>query len=1435
MKLIYGFDLGPTSIGWAIVREKENDTEKSEIVKLGVRVIPLSVDEKNNFEKGKPITTNADRRLRHGMRLNLSRYKQRRANLKFNLERFGFISKDTVLCEDGTGTTFETLRLRAKAATEEVSLEDFARILLMINKKRGYKSARKIESDDGVAVDSLEIAKILNKDNITPGEYVNNTMMQQNKKFIPQFYRSDLINEFNRIWDVQSQYFPELNDELKDFVLHKGVGEPLYTALNAQDFKPVEIRDKKIHYRLRADAVKHKLNAEELVPVLKRIRSEINNSSALLGAISDRSKELYFSNITIGQYLWNKIKDNPNKRLKGATTFYRQDYEDEFNRIWETQKKFHKELTDDLKKQFYHIIFFQRQLKKQRKSICEFERQEKEIIVDGKSKTIEIGPTVCPKSSPIFQEFRLWQTINNITLTGLGDDPRDLTEEERQVLFKELSIRASMSASDILKSLKLNSRQWSLNFSKVQGNTTLATLYDAYKEIVEQSGHDNNDFAKATYDQTILVIKPVFNALGINTDILGIECPIEQNELNTDPVYQLWHLLYSYAGDKSRTGNDALIEKLCQRYGFIREYASILANKSFEQEYGNLSAKAMMKILPFLRKGEKYSDACKDAGYNHSVRSLTRAEIDSKTLSTHIDLLPRNSLRQPVVEKILNQLINITNELIATYGNPDEIRVELARELKKSAEERGKLSKSISDNEKDNGAIRKKLIEKFHIQYPSRNDIIRYKLYQELEYTGYKTLYSQQHITEDNLFGKEIEIEHIIPQSRFFDDSLANKTLEFHKINQDKSNDTAYDYINKAYGSDGASQYKNRVDDLLKHKKISRKKHKYLLMTSDKIPNDFINRDICETQYISRKAMEILEPVTRRVVATTGSITTRLREDWQLVNVMKELNFAKYEKLGLTETITDKDGRRISKITDWTKRNDHRHHAMDALTVAFTKQSFIQYLNSLNARNDKDSVTYSIQQKELSRNNDGRLCFNPPMPLNEFRAEAKRQIDSILVSHKAKNKVATWNVNTTKCKGKGKDKINKKLQQTPRGELHNATIYGRILRYSTREVAVDSKLTAEIINTVADKSYREALLKRLLEFGGNPSTAFTLKNSITKNPIYVDDNHTIAVPGKVKTVELVPVLTKRVSINESINISDVLDSKIKDVLIARQKAYVEESVAQTTAEFNNDKSLNPDEKDLLINKFLEYKNIKGYSSKIDKDGSLSRDFKSRIKKKVSDYREFIGKAFTNLEENPIWINKEKGICVKKVKIAITSTSAIAIHCKRDNKGNYMHDKNGNLIPTDYTDTNNNHHFSIYRDSDGRYQEQQVTFIEAVGRKINNQPIIDRNFNADKGWQFLFSIKKNEYFVFPNEETSFNPSEIDLLNPDNFATISPNLFRVQKISSKYYTFRHHLETTVSEDNKLLGTTWKRITSLKALSSIVKVRVNNVGQIVAVGEY
>lgn len=1430
MKKILGLDLGTTSIGWALVNEAENVNEKSSIIKLGVRVNPLTVDEQQNFEKGKSITTNADRTLKRSMRRNLQRYKLRRENLIEILKENHFITDETILSENGNRTTFETYRLRAKAATEEVTLEQYAKILLMINKKRGYKSSRKAKSqEDGQLIDGMTIAIKMYEENLTPGQYTLETL-KSGKKSINDFYRSDLQNEFERIFDKQITFHPEyLSVELKDELRNKkrdAVWAICAKAFKEKDFELVGIKrqgntaEQKIeNYAWRVKGLSEKLSLEQFVVALQQINTQINGSSGYLGAISDRSKELYFNKQTVGQYLMAQLDVNPHTSLTNQV-FYRQDYLDEFNTLWETQAKFHKELTDELKNEIRDVvIFYQRRLKSQKGliSFCEFESRKIEVEIDGKKKIKTVGNRVIPRSSPLFQEFKIWQTLNNIEIFGKGkkgkkqkgatlydnvEDPlttggrRLLYQEEKELLATELSIKKELKKADVLKLLFDNSKELDMNIPSIQGNLTQAILFNVYKQIVGFSGHEI-DVEKRPAADILKDIEEIFSALGINTEILYFDT---DKELDKQPMFQLWHLLYSFEGDNSKTGNENLINKLSELYGFEKNYATLLANVTFQDDYGSLSTKAIRKILPRMKEGEDYSTACSYAYGKHSASSLTTEEIKNKDYKDYLEILPKNSLRNPVVEKILNQIINVVNSIIDTYGKPDEIRVELARELKKNAKEREELTKSIAETTRLYDNYRDILSKSpFNLTYISRNDIIRYKLYEELKDNGYKTLYSNTYISPSAVFSGDFDIEHIIPQSRLFDDSFSNKTLELRSINLEKGNKTAADFIKDKYGESGnensLDSYLTRIEDLYKKDVIKRAKYNKLKMQEKDIPDGFIERDIRDTQYIAKYAKTMLNELVPFVVSTTGSITDRLREDWQLIDVMKELNWDKYNKLGLTEIIeeTDYNGStyKIRKIKDWTKRNDHRHHAMDALTVAFTKRQYIQYLNNLNARrsNEEEGISnvekeeqdnfaitsesiklntrdvLGIEKHELKRDNKGKLRFNPPMPLTEFRAEAKKQLENTLISIKAKNKVVTQNVNTTKKSGGA----NKKIQLTPRGQLHNETIYGSQKQYVVKEESVNTKFDAAKIATVSKPIYREALLKRLHEFNNDPQKAFTGKNSLSKNPIWLDDLHTLQVPDKVKTIGFETVYTIRKDISPDLKIEKVIDNKIREILQHRLDEY-------------------------------------GKNAK---------------------------QAFSNLDENPIWLNKEKGISIKRVTISGVS-NAEALHTKLDKEGQPILDKYGNKQPNDFVSTSNNHHVAIYRDENGNLQEEVVSFYEAVTRKNAGLPIIDKEYKMDEGWQFLFSMKQNEYFVFLNEETGFNPNETDLLNPENYSRISQNLYRVQKITTKDYTFRHHLETTVESKNELKGKTWIR-TGINGINNIVKVRINHIGQIVSIGEY
>jgi len=579
--------------------------------------------------------------------------------------------------------------------------------------------------------------------------------------------------------------------------------------------------------------------------------------------------------------------------------------------------------------------------------------------------------------------------------------------------------------------------------------------------------------------------------------------------------------------------------------------------------------------------------------------------------------------------------------------------------------------------------------------------------------------------------------------------------------------------VHTKQGDIGLEEYLNRIEELFKTGKISKTKYNKLKMKGADIPNDFIARDLRDTQYIAKKAKNILEELVREVVSTTGSITDRLREDWQLIDVMQELNWDKYDKLGMTETIENREGHKLKRIIDWTKRNDHRHHAMDALTIAFTKRSLIQYLNNLNARSDKAGSIYGIEANELYRDDKGKLKFKPPMPLNDFRAQAKKHLENTLVSIKAKNKVSTININTTKKK----NGLNKKKQLTPRGQLHQETVYGKI---DWSRIKLTDKISKIEIQAIKDQRLKY-FIENQIKKHGSIKNAFSKENLTTlrfKDKLITE--LTINIPCYTQKIDIQKFFTdnkKSISARESA-IESIIDAGVRKIL--------------------NDR-------------YLE--NLK--------------DFK---------------KAFSNLDENPIWLNKEKGIAIKRVTITGIS-NAVALHDKKDKEGNLILDKDGKTQPVDFVNTGNNHHVAIYKDENGTLQENVIPFFVATERVSQGLPIIDKIYKNEEGWEFLFSMKQNEYFVFPNERTGFNPSEIDLLNPDNYQAISPNLFRVQKFSKVFYgnsavrdyVFRHHLETTLNDNKNLKDITYKSIKSLPIFNEIVKVRINHIGQIVSVGEY
>lgn len=525
------------------------------------------------------------------------------------------------------------------------------------------------------------------------------------------------------------------------------------------------------------------------------------------------------------------------------------------------QAKFYSALTLELKEEVRDVvIFYQRKLKSQMGliSLCEFESKEIEIEKNGEKAKKRIGLRVAPKSSPLFQEFKIWQVLNNLEFRNKKTKEVFVPEmAAKQQLFDELNIKGNLLASEAIKILGYKTKDWEANYHTLEGNRTNKSLYDAWLKILELEGYDENllklsgsdDIDVSKIEKPALEIRQmvlaVFEVLGISGAILDFDAEADGKAFEQQPAYQLWHLLYSAEDDGKKYSqediftyghdNIGLKKKLCEKFGFRPEHTKILVNVVFSDDYGNLSSKAMRRIYPFIKE-LTYDKACAEAGYRHSAASLTKEEIAARPLQNRLDLLKKNELRSPVVEKILNQMVNVVNTLVDDENQNrkarglsedfhfDEIRIELARELKKNAKERAEMTTNINTAKQSHEKIIRILQTEFGVPNPSRNDIVRYKLYEELKNNGYKDLYTNTYISRDILFSKQIDVDHIIPQMSLFDDSFSNKTVVFRKDNQDKGNKTAYDYILGKYGEQALEEYISRITSLFELGKKIRKR-----------------------------------------------------------------------------------------------------------------------------------------------------------------------------------------------------------------------------------------------------------------------------------------------------------------------------------------------------------------------------------------------------------------------------------------------------------------------------------------------------------------------------------------------------------------------------------------------------------------------------------
>lgn len=791
--------------------------------------------------------------------------------------------------------------------------------------------------------------------------------------------------------------------------------------------------------------------------------------------VVERYRELHDLGLTIGQYMYNGLNADPAFRCKDRV-FPRDAYTEEFDTIMACQRCYYPAiLTEDAVVYLRdHIIFHQRPLKSCKHLVgrCELERHDRRMG----DHTRNCGPRVAPRSSPLFQVCKIWESINNLTIQNKGNDTLHITLEQKQVLFDYLNQNEKLKAATLKQLLGVKSKEWLFGKAVgagLQGNTTYCAIAKALGNYVHKA--DLLQFDLSVVDG---------NLVHVETGELSkvIDAKFEQ-----EPIYQLWHTLYSISDmnevrkvlrTKFAIDDEEILDSLCQ-IDFVKA------------GYSNKSSRAIRKILPYLMEGMQYYDAKLAAGYDDTP--LTKAQNEARELAEKLMPIQKGELRQPVVEKILNQLVNLVNALMAEYGRFDEIRVELARELKQSREEREKATKAISDNQKENERIAKRIHEDYALT-PTRSRIQKYRMWEEAEHV---CMYCGATVNvKEFLLGSGVEIEHIIPRSVLFDDSFSNKVCACRRCNQEKNNRTAYDFI-ASLGEGALEAYKERVNDLAERKKISYTKRNKLLMKGSEIPADFIDRQLRESQYIAKKAKEMLQTICRNVYSTSGNITDFIRHQWGWDEVLHALNFDRYRAAGLTELVErERNGQKIEveRIKDWSKRMDHRHHAVDALTIACTKQGYIQRINNLNSLKEVSFVSFADEkQHEETRQRFTRLERYIQQQPHFSPAEVERAVEQIAVSFKSGKRAASVG---KRYIYKGGKRIC--VQQgiiIPRGALSEESVYGRIRNSETgrEEYVIKYKvgsITLKDVNYVVDKRIRTMLRERLEQHGGKPEKAF---------------------------------------------------------------------------------------------------------------------------------------------------------------------------------------------------------------------------------------------------------------------------------------------------------------------------------------------------------
>lgn len=656
-------------------------------------------------------------------------------------------------------------------------------------------------------------------------------------------------------------------------------------------------------------------------------------------------------------------RDNAEKEEAGYD-FYpdRKHLSEEFDMLWAGQARHAADiLTDDLRDEIATIIFHQRPLKSPEVGLCLF-TEERRI----------------PSAHPLNQRRILLETINNLKVAARGEPSRPLTREERDQIVHALDNKGhTKSLSGMVMKLK--------------------ALGKVIKLRPEQS------FTLETANRDAIACDPVRASLS-HPERLGARW----STLDWDGQWDVVQRVRAVQSDREYA---KLVAWLMEVHGMDRDHAEATANAPLPEGYGRLGLTATTLILAALESDVlTYSAAVAACGWHHSDgrtgEVLENLPYYGEILERHVipgtydpkddEITRYGRITNPTVHIGLNQLRRLVNKIIAVYGMPDEIVVELARDLKLSEDQKKDVQRDIKKNT-DAAIARGKKLEEMGVPNTGANRMVL-RLWEDLgeDVMTRNCPYTGKRISAGMLFDGSCDVDHILPFSRTLDDGFANRTLCLKEANREKTNKTPWE----AWGE--TDQWEAIAGNLKNLPANKAWRFAPDAMERFEGENDFSARALKDTQYLSRIARAYLDALydggdgKNHVWVVPGRLTEMLRRHWGLN--------------GLT-ALTDSDAQTVKA----KNRTDHRHHAIDSAVVAATDLGLIKRISDMARRDEINGA------EEVAR--------SVPPPWEGFRDEIGRQIKRIIVSHRADH-------------GRIDLDARKSGRDSTSSQLHNDTAYG---------------------------------------------------------------------------------------------------------------------------------------------------------------------------------------------------------------------------------------------------------------------------------------------------------------------------------------------------------------------------------------------------------